>query len=240
MRDKATSGLTIALAEASELVEQLLDLALGAASADRAALLLVEDDGALACRVVRGATLPAGLPPVELGGSVLHALEASAPVTLGADSETAFPAAWRDAVAGRSVVLAPLVTDEGPLGLLLLAWDAADAGPGAHDAATTAAASLALVLEAAIESEMERDLAFWEDRLPESDRESVGRALAAIYLRSGLLRLVVEDGLGSDVAEIEALAFEGLRALRRSEESRGADRVISDELFDVLVELTGD
>lgn len=239
-KEQETAGLTIALHEAGELVDQLLDLALGAASADRVALLLIEDDGTLACRGMRGRELGSDPPPIELSGALLAALEATEPVVVDTVGAQPFPPGWSDSLAGRTAMLAPLVTRDGPLGLLVLGWDTARPGDGATDAATTATFSLVLILEAAIASEVERSRSFWDDRMPEEDRERVGRSLAAIYLRSGLLRLVLEDGLADDVAEIEALAFEGLRALRGSEASRGDARIISDELFHVLVELTGD
>jgi hypothetical protein len=232
-------GLVLALRAADELVDGLLDLALAAAGADRAALLLIEDDGTLRCRAMRGDVADDQPPALTLDGTVREALEADDPVIVETGPSGCFPSEWDTALGARSAVLAPLHAPDGPLGLLGLGWDERDAGGPERVTAAKAAASIAGVLDAAITAEVERSRSMWRSTSLDLDREPIGRALAAIYLRSGLLRLgIAEDELANDAAEVERLSRLGLDALRRSEESLGDDGTISNELFEAIIDLT--
>lgn len=230
--------MSLALHDADAIVDDLLDLARAASGADRVALLLLEDDGSLACRALRGAALDEEPEPIALSDPVLEALEGDAPVVVDASPSRPFPPGWRVSIGGQSVVLAPLTTPEGPLGLLALGWDAQTAADAEVAATRKAAASVARVLDAAITAEVERSRALWREAALGSGREPAGRVLAAIYLRAGLLRLGLDDVFAEEAEEIEGLARSGLAALRRSEESLTGSGTLSGELLAALVDLT--
>ncbi len=234
-------GLTLALREADDLVADLLDLALAATGADRVALLLLDDDGTLRCRSQTGEVVDDDPAAVAVAGLVRDALEGDDPVLVATTRFRRFPPEWRASLGARSAILAPLPTPDGPLGLLAFGWDERRAGNAAMAPAAQSAASVARVLDAAIEAEVERSRSIWREMALDVGREPTGRALAAIYLRAGLLRLGMEEGeLADDAAEIERLARSGLAALRRSEESLGGGGSLSEELFQALLELTDD
>lgn len=236
--DTAAPGLALALRDADELVGDLLDLALAASGADRVALLLLEDDGTLVCRALRGdaSERPSA---VTVSGVVREALEGDEPIVVATGRFRRFPPEWEESLGARSAVLAPLTTPDGPLGLLALGWDTGRARSAEAVAAGTSATAMARVLDAAISAEVERSHSIFRQAALDVGREPIGRALAAIYLRVGLLRLgLEEDELADDAAEIERLARAGLETLRRSEESLSGRGSLSDELFEVLVELT--
>lgn len=212
------SGLALTFRAPTDLVDRLLDLALSASRADRAALFLLDADGfTLTCQVARQAGRRAADSPtgsVSLEGIVREALCGGEAVVVS--DMDALPPAWA-ALAPHAAVLAPLTTPEGPLGLLVLGWTQCSPPEGARDSATTAAASLATVLEAAIEAEVARSLTFHRERVVDGGLETAARALAAIYLRVGLLRLVLEGDLAVDAREIESLARVGIAALSHDE-----------------------
>lgn len=233
-------GLTLALRAPSQLVTQLLDLAQAATDAEWAALYLIEDDATLRCHFLRerggrAAEPIGGLVPVD--GLVREVLSAPEPRVI--PSTEPAPDLW-GSLAPRSSVLAPLSTPDGPLGLLVLGWDRRTPAATAQGAVSTATQSLATVLDAAIEAHVERSRAVVRERVLDEGREPIGRALAAIYLRAGILRLVLSEDLAGDAAEIEALARHGLAALRQSEETLDEGGRLSDELFEIVVDLTDD
>lgn len=239
LRTDGAHGLTLALREADELASDLLDLALAATGADRVALLLLDDDGTLRCRSQRGDPADDDPAAVAVAGLIREALESDEPVIVTTTRFRRFPPEWRESLGARSAVLAALHTAEGPLGLLAFGWDNRRADDADTVPAATSAASVARVLDGAIEAEVERSRSIWRETALDAGREPTGRALAAIYLRAGLLRLAMEDGEpAGDAAEIERLARSGLEVLRRSEESLHGGGSLSDELIQALVELT--
>lgn len=245
--DSTPAGMTLALRAPTRVVSGIMDLALAACGADRAALLLVEEDATLACHVMRersgDGTFTEGDPgdegQTDITGIIREALDAEEPVVVATTRFRRFPPGWRRSIAARSAVLAPLSTDDGPLGILLFGWDGRAPADHERTAAATSATSIAAVLEAAIEAHVERSRAIVREAEVDAGREPVGRALAAIYLRSGLLRLVLEDDLATDAEEIERLARQGLLALRRVEESVSGGN-ISPELLQALLLMTSD
>lgn len=245
--DSTPAGMTLALRAPTRVVAGIMDLSLAASGADRAALLLMEEDGTLRCHVMRERgergtfcdADPGEDGQTDIAGIVREALAAEEPVVVATTRFRRFPPGWRRSVAARSAVLAPLATADGPLGLLLLGWD--DRAPAEHErtAAATSATSIAAVLEAAIEAHVERSRALVREAAFDAGREPVAKTLAAIYLRAGLLRLVLEPELAGDADEIESLARQGLMALRRSEEQI-VGGTLSADLLEALLLLTSD
>lgn len=243
-KDAVPGGITLALRAPTQVVGGIMDLALGASEADRAALLLLEEDGTLRCHYVRervGHSYQDGESGedghTEIAGLVRDALAADEPALVSTTRFRRFPPGWRNSLAARAAVLAPLRSADGPLGLLVVGWDREIPADHAQAAAATSAASIAAVLEAAIEAHVQRGKAIVREAALDAGREPVGKALAAIYLRAGLLRLALEDDLAPDAEELEALARQGLLALRRSEE-RAAGATLSADLLEALLLLT--
>lgn len=238
--------MTLALRAPTRVVAGIMDLALAASSADRAALLLMEEDATLRCHVLRerapdgtfsdGDSGESG--GTEISGIVREALGADEPVVVTTTRFRRFPAGWDRSVGAKAAVLAPLPTGDGPLGILILGWDGRAPAAAEQTAAATSAMSIAAVLEAAIEAHVERSRALVREAAFDAGREPVGKALAAIYLRAGLLRLCLDPELAGDADEIEKLSRQGLLALRRSEESRGGS--LPTDLLEALLLFTSD
>ena len=209
VRPREASGLTLAARAAGELLGNLLDLALRTTGADRVALLLLEEDGTLACHAMRGG--PVDLPTaMRADATVCGALQTGEPVLVGLTPE---PSAWQADLAARSLALVGLQAAVGPMGLLAVGWDERRARRAAA-AAGTAGMAVARVLEAAIAGEAERRRALERQAALDAERARFRGPLADIYVRSGLLRLQIEDGgSASEAAEFERLSQVGLEAL---------------------------
>lgn len=222
-----------AAADPAPLVDRFADLALEAAGAACAAVFLLDGDrGTLFCQALRvddGVVMraPASPEPLAPGDPVLaRVLSLHGPVAVAnAHTSELLPAAWVDALGLGSAVMAPLQSGGSYLGLLVVGWpEAGPIGEPVVEATRSGARALALALEAVVDDHVELMLATERERLALDLLDALSRVLAAVNLRAGLLRLVVEDDLAEDMRAIESLARRGLAALSRGTASMAALR----------------
>lgn len=200
------------------LLGAIADLASAATGSDRLALYVIdEDDGRRLLPVASTVATPEAETvswDPSLPSPLETLIEEGRPWEVADSSHHHFPSAWRTIAPGAALVV-PVEADGFVLGVMVLGWEQRPCFDSDLCSRASGFAELAAgVLELAAATTIDHAVAFERELIDAEVRTTLGRVLAAINLRAGILRLVADDHIAADAARIDALSQQGLASLR--------------------------